>query len=120
MAEYSGLTNASDTVNTLITGGIKVLPVLCDTNVSGLESGQVLQWDGTGHNFQAYTSGCAKQAYAVLLEDAGTIATDSHRTAIVAGEVNLSALDSTAQADSDIIAALLGSGIIARTAEAVV
>ena len=73
--------------------------------------GQVLQWDASGNNFVDYTNGAAAICYAVCAEDL-TLSADTRVLCLVSGsDVRKDKLDSTAQADDEIEAALLSSGI---------
>lgn len=76
--------------------------------------GQVLAYDATAHNWVDFTAYAAAGIYAVCNE-AKTLSGDTYCRCILRGEVFLSKLDATAQADSDIKAGLLRNGIIARS-----
>lgn len=73
--------------------------------------GQVVQYNTTNDNFDAYTSGMAASLYAVIAE-AKTIGADTLCRCIVSGIVRKTALDATAQADAEIDVALIKCGII--------
>lgn len=114
-----GVSSETDTADNLVAGDKKKIPLLVDAAVGTKVRGQVVEFDTTGNNFQAYTSGSAKPAYAVLAE-AIAISADTYCLCYVTGsELNKNALDATAQADAEIEAALLGSGIIIRPSVAV-
>jgi hypothetical protein len=73
--------------------------------------GQVVQYNTTEDNFDAYTSGMAATMYAVIAEDK-TIAADTVCRCIVKGKVRKKKLDSVAQADLEIDVALIKCGNI--------
>lgn len=73
--------------------------------------GQVVQYNTTNDEFDAYTSGMAASMYAVIVEDR-TIAADTMCRCIVKGKVRKTKLDATAQGDPEIEIALIKSGII--------
>lgn len=73
--------------------------------------GQVVQYNTTNDNFDAYTSGMAASLYAVIAE-AKTIGADTLCRCIVKGSVRKTALDATAQADAEIDVALIKCGIV--------
>lgn len=111
-----GITTETEAGDNLIAGANYVaIPLPLDSTVGTAAKGQVLAWDGTGHNWIKYASGYAAHAYAILLE-AVALSADGAALCLVKGEVNLRSLDATAQADDDIVAALLSSGIIPRSA----
>ena len=72
--------------------------------------GQVLAYDGSGKNWVAFTAATVGSPYAIFfdLKEADDVAlgTDTQCDCIIAGDVNLYGLDTTAQADEQIISAL--------------
>jgi hypothetical protein len=75
--------------------------------------GQVVQYDQSANNFVNYTSADGATQYAVVAE-AKSLSGDTQCLCLVRGEVRLSELDSTAQADAEIVVALNKSGITVR------
>lgn len=125
---------ADTTATCIIAGEINFAALLFDVAAGSLELGpcetksllvdaaatptvgQVLQYDATAENWVDFTAYSASGEYAIYNDpDTDTLAEDTACTCIVAGTVNLAALDATAQADTDIEAALLGSDILAET-----
>lgn len=115
MSTY-GIDSESASLDNLIAGTVKTLAVTIKASEGAIAVGQVLEFDGSSNEFQKYTNGSSAAAYVVAAE-AVTITSAAPCLAIVQGEVNLGALDATAQADPEIVGALLGSGIIPRTAQ---
>jgi hypothetical protein len=113
MASEYGLTTQSDTLNQLIIQDCIIHPLLIDSLVT-VAHGQVVQYNTTNDNWDAYTSGMAASLYAVIAE-ARTIGADALCQCIVSGVVRKSALDATAQADAEIDVALLKSGIVPQS-----
>lgn len=95
-------------------GGIERLALPIKASEGAIARGQVLEYDDTAHAWKKYTSGHTGK-YAIAYE-AGTITDSVNLLCIIKGQVNVLALDATAQADPDIDAALLGSGLIPRRA----
>lgn len=113
MASEYGITTQSDTLNQLIIQDCIIHPLLIDVLVP-VVPGQVVQYNTTNDNWDAYTSGMAASLYAVIAETR-TIAADALCQCIVSGVVRKSALDATAQADAEIDIALLKSGIVPQS-----
>lgn len=113
MASEYGLTTQSDTLNQLIVQNCIIHPLLIDAAVT-VAVGQVVQYNTTNDNWDAYTSGMAAPLYAVIAETR-TISGDSLCQCIVSGIVRKSALDATAKADAEIDVALVMSGIIPQS-----
>lgn len=113
MASEYGLTTQSDTLNQLIIQDCVIHPLLIDVLVP-VAHGQVVQYNTTNDNWDAYTSGMAASLYAVIAE-ARTISGDSLCQCIVKGTVRKAALDATAKADAEIDIALLKSGIVPQS-----
>lgn len=113
MASEYGLTTQSDTLNQLIIQDCIIHPLLIDAAVT-VAHGQVVQYNTTNDNWDAYTSGMAASLYAVIAETR-TIGADALCQCIVKGIVRKSALDATAQADAEIDIALVKSGIIPQS-----
>ena len=109
----SGIDSQSQSYAELAAGDVELFYCLVDSAATAAV-GQVLEFDATGNNFVDFTSGSAKNAYVVCAE-AVTLSADTRVKCIVAGKVRLLKLDATAQADAEIEAALLGSGIIPVT-----
>ena len=107
------IANEAQSYSELIAGEVDVAVLPVD-EAATVAPGQVYQYDGTDHNWINYTSGFAAPAYAICREPAKTITVDTNVLCIVAGYVNKSKLDATAQADPDIRNALLKSQIIIR------
>jgi len=107
-----GITNINQSVDELKAGPVKTAHLLLDAAATAA-LGQVIQFNTTENNYDDYTAGSTAQHYAVVAE-AKTLAADTRVLCIVQGEVKLNKLDSTAQADDEIEAALLKSGIIPR------
>lgn len=113
MASEYGLTTQSDTLNQLVIDECIYHPLLIDSAVT-VAIGQVVQYNTTNDNWDAYTSGMAASLYAVIAETR-TIGADSLCMCIVKGLVRKSALDATAKADAEIDIALIKSGIIPQS-----
>ncbi len=109
------MTTETQAYNELVAGPVKIMDLLCEgSGTVAYTIGQVLEFDSaTNHNFKKYVSGCAAHAYAVVAATT-TLTADGYISCIVSGEVNFYKLDATAQADVDIVAALLKAGIIPR------
>lgn len=104
-----GITTDAGAIDNLIAGPVKTFACLLDSAATAAK-GQVLEFDTTGKNFVNYTSGSAKPPYVVCAEDV-TLTADTRVLCIVSGDVTKTELDATAQADGEIEAALLKSGI---------
>jgi len=112
---------ATETLYNLEAGPVetKALPVALGATPT---IGQVLKYDTTNHNwedFSAFSAGNILAIFAdrILHSAAGVVLTAATTaTCIVAGRVNLDALDAVAQADVDIVAGLLENGIFAQSA----
>jgi len=113
MASEYGLTTQSDTLDQLIVQNCILHPLLIDAAVT-VAKGQVVQYNTTNDNWDAYTSGMAASLYAVIAETR-TIGADALCMCIVSGIVRKSALDATAKADAEIDIALIKSGIIPQS-----
>lgn len=113
MASEYGLTTQSDTLNQLVVEDCIYHPLLIDSAVT-VAIGQVVQYNTTNDNWDAYTSGMTASLYAVIAETR-TIGADALCMCIVSGKVRKSALDATAKADAEIDIALIKSGIIPQS-----
>lgn len=113
MASEYGLTTQSDTLNQLIIQDCIIHPLLIDAAVT-VAVGQVVQYNTTNDNWDAFTSGMAAALYAVIAETR-TISGDSLCQCIVSGVVRKAALDATAKADAKIDIALIKSGIVPKS-----
>jgi hypothetical protein len=111
MSDY-GIDSESAAIRNLIAGGVKTKSVAVKASEGALTAGQVLEFSADDDAFKKYVSGSAANAYAVVAEPVTIGAAGGYAVCIVQGSVNKSALDATAQADAEIEAALLGSGII--------
>lgn len=122
MSDSLGLTSvATQALSNLAAGPVKTmaLPVASGATPT---IGQVMVYNATNHNFEdfaAYSEGDILVIFAdrVLHDAEGTALTEAKTaTCVVAGAVNLSALDATAQADADIVAGLLQNRMFAESA----
>lgn len=113
MASEYGITTQSDTLNQLVIQNCIIHPLLIDAAVT-VAVGQVVQYNTTNDNWDAFTSGMAASLYAVIAETR-TISGDSLCQCIVSGVVRKAALDATAKADAEIDIALIKSGIIPQS-----
>ncbi len=107
-----GVTSESQAFDNLVVRDVKYASLLVDSAAT-CAKGQVLQWDASANNFVDFTSTADATLYVVCAEDK-TLSGDTQCLCIVAGEVRMSELDATAQADAEIIPALLKGNIIAR------
>lgn len=78
--------------------------------------GQVVEYDKANDNWKAFTVYADSGKYAIffdrnLADPGNALGAPTDAVCIIGGQVNLAALDATAQADGDIKAGLLGSGI---------
>jgi hypothetical protein len=113
-----GVSTSTAAADNLAAGPVKTMTLALDSTVGTAVRGQVLEFDTSGDNWVKYTSGSAKKC-AVLWENVVLTADGYALCAVTGSEVNRNDLDATAKADGEIVAALLGSGIIARAATAV-
>lgn len=113
----SGITSEAQAYEELVAGEVDIAYLTADAT-NGVTAGttvvgQVFEYEPTGHNYiNKTTAGVGKPPYVVCAE-AKAITVDTAVKCIVRGKVNLNKLDATSQADADIKAALLMSGIIA-------
>lgn len=112
-----GITSESASLDNLYAGQVKTLAVDLKASAGAIAIGQVLQFNTSPDAFEKFSSGSGANAYCVAAEAKDNSASAQKILAVVQGEVNKGALDATAQADGEIVAALLGSGIIPRTAQ---
>lgn len=113
MASEFGIGSESDTLQQLVFQDVIYHPLLIDSLVPCVV-GQVVQYNTTNDNWDAYTSGMAASQYAVIAEGK-TLSGDTKVSCVVKGSVRKSKLDSTAKADAEIDVALIKSGIIPVT-----
>ena len=111
MAGEYGISSETDTLQQLIVEDCSLNNLLIDAAVPCVV-GQVVQYNVTNDNYDAYTSGMAATHYAVIAEDK-TLSGDTLCACIISGKVRKVKLDATAQADAEINTALSKHGIIA-------
>lgn len=104
-SESLGITETTNSSTVVMAGPVREEYLLIDSAVA-VAPGQVVEWDATGNNYQAYTSGSAAERYAVINSDTETLSGDKYIRCIVEGQVFFSVLDATAQADDEIKNAL--------------
>jgi hypothetical protein len=112
-------------VDTVIAGPVVTSTLLMDSTVPALK-GQVVKYDSSAHNWAPFTSWTAGDIMAVFYDDnlhvdAGTaLGADTYAVAIVGGEVNRYALDTTSlaadAANGDLEAGMRQNGIYLRGA----
>lgn len=110
MAGEYGISSETDTLQQLIIDGCVMGNLLIDA-ACPVVVGQVVQYNTTNDNWDAYTSGMAATMYAVIAE-AKTIGSDTVCSCIIQGRVRKVKLDATAQADAEIDVALMKHGIV--------
>jgi len=108
-----GIDSQSQSYAELSAGAVSLFYALVDSAATAAV-GQVLQFDTSGNNYVNFTSTCTAQSYIVCAE-AKTLTADTRVKCIVGGYVRKDKLDSTAQADPEIEAALLKCGIFPLT-----
>jgi hypothetical protein len=109
MSEY-GLDTTAVAVSALEAGPCDKMLLPIDGAVTKAV-GQVVQYNTTNNNYDAFTSDVTAQHYAVLAEASDSVA-DGNFLCIVRGKVKLNALDTTSKADAEIKTALAKCGII--------